>query len=110
MNKWRKPASAVFNKGFKTLRLTPRTLPTLNHSHRYFADNKDSEFKSQDESPHLYDPTYIPTEEKDFDVDPLDVRLRQPLPKEVFLPRDEVLIRMIAICEGMDRCQTDGKI
>ena len=103
--------SSMINAAYlNTMRMTPRILPATTHSHRYFADNKDSEFKSQDENPHLYDPTYIPCEEADFDVDPLDVRLRQPLPKEVFLPRDEVLKRMVAICEGMERCTTDGKI
>eukprot|EP00486_Rosalina_sp_Unknown_P010151 CAMPEP_0201586540 /NCGR_PEP_ID=MMETSP0190_2-20130828/133891_1 /ASSEMBLY_ACC=CAM_ASM_000263 /TAXON_ID=37353 /ORGANISM="Rosalina sp." /LENGTH=148 /DNA_ID=CAMNT_0048034743 /DNA_START=133 /DNA_END=579 /DNA_ORIENTATION=+ len=84
---------------------------TINQN-RWFASggnqNKQDEFASQDESPHLYDPTYVPCEESDFDVDPLDVRLRQPLPKEAFLPRDEVLIRTIAILEGMERCKTDG--
>ena len=63
---------------------------------------------SMDDNPHLYDPSYVPCEEKDFDVDPLDVRLRQPLPKESFLERDLVIKRMIAICEGMPRCKTEN--
>merc|ERR1719336_2526152 len=89
--------------------MTSRMSPAMSHSYRYFADHsKDSEFKSQDENPHLYDPTYIPCEEADFDVDPLDIRLRQPLPKESFLPRDEVLKRMIAVLEGMDRAKTEN--
>ena len=104
-------SSILIAAHLNSIRMTSRMSPAMSHSYRYFADHsKDSEFKSQDENPHLYDPTYIPCEEQDFDVDPLDVRLRQPLPKEVFLPRDEVMKRMVAICEGMDRCQTEGKI
>eukprot|EP00485_Elphidium_margaritaceum_P023956 CAMPEP_0202713654 /NCGR_PEP_ID=MMETSP1385-20130828/57440_1 /ASSEMBLY_ACC=CAM_ASM_000861 /TAXON_ID=933848 /ORGANISM="Elphidium margaritaceum" /LENGTH=145 /DNA_ID=CAMNT_0049374073 /DNA_START=178 /DNA_END=615 /DNA_ORIENTATION=- len=74
------------------------------------ADKKKEEFESQDETPHLYDPTHIPCTEEDFDVDPLEVRLRHPYSKEVYLPRDQVLMRIIAILEGMSRASTDGKI
>lgn len=114
MNKLTKPVSAVLKRACITQNRMLPTLLTIQNQHRWFASstggnqNKKDEFLSQDESPHLYDPTYIPCEEQDFDVDPLDVRLRQPLPKESFLPRDEVLIRTIAILEGMERCKTDG--
>eukprot|EP00483_Globobulimina_turgida_P009211 UN09230 len=108
MNKFRKPISTIC---LNSMRMRIRVSMSITRIRmRMFSDNsKESEFRSQDETPHIYDPTHIPCEEKDFDVDPLDVRLRQPLPKEAFLPRDEVLKRIIAICEGMERCDTDGK-
>ncbi len=113
MNKLTKPVSTVLKRACITQN---RMLPLLTISHqqhqrRWFASGdhtKKEEFASQDAAPHLYDPQYVPCEESDFDVDPLDVRLRQPLPKECFLPRDEVLIRMIAVLEGMERCKTDN--
>eukprot|EP01083_Nonionella_stella_P024188 66858_1 len=106
MNKLTKPISWMITR---TCSNTMRMAPRMTFNVRFFSDKKETEFASQDDNPHLYDPAYVPCEESDFDVDPLDVRLRQPLPKEAFLPRDEVLKRMIAICEGMARCQSEGK-
>mmetsp|Transcript_48857 Transcript_48857/g.78069 ORF Transcript_48857/g.78069 Transcript_48857/m.78069 type:complete len:172 (+) Transcript_48857:90-605(+) len=113
MNKLSKPVSNLLHRAcVNSFRMTSRqSLSYINAQRRWFADHsKKGEFSSQEESPHLYDPTYIPTEEKDFDVDPLDVRLRQPLPAECFLERDLVFKRVVAICEGMDRAKTDGVV
>lgn len=63
---------------------------------------------NEDDNPYLWDPHYNPCDETDFDRDPQEVRLRQPLPKESFLPRDDVLKRVIALVEGMDRAKTSG--
>eukprot|EP01083_Nonionella_stella_P027195 74856_1 len=112
MNKLNKPLSLIMNRTcLNSIRMLSIISPMqMKMQMRLFSNTtKEDEFKSQDETPFIYDPTHVPCEEKDFDVDPLDVRLRQPLPKEAFLPRDEVLIRMIAICEGMERCDTENK-
>lgn len=60
-------------------------------------------------NPFLWDPHYQPAEESDFDRDPQEVRLRQPLPRESFVPSDEVMGRIQHILRGMERAQTDGK-
>jgi len=60
-------------------------------------------------NPYQWDPHYVPSEESDFDRDPQDVRLRQPLPEESFIPREQVLQRVILILNKMERAQTQGK-
>eukprot|EP01084_Bolivina_argentea_P018963 35286_1 len=111
MYRLRRPLSSIINRTCtSSIKITPRILiSSLNHP-RYFSDTKDTDLKSQDANPQLYDPDYVPCEESDFDVDPLDVRLRQPLPAESFIPREDVLKRIIAVCEGMERCKTEGKV
>jgi len=39
----------------------------------------------------------------------MDVRLREPLPKEAFIPKEIVLERIIKLCQSMERAKTEGK-
>jgi acyl carrier protein len=94
--------------------------PLCNHgSRRWFAggDYKHPHFgtgadpsENADNNPYLWDPHYNPCDETDFDRDPQEVRLRQPLPKESFLPRDEVMKRVILLVEGMERANSSVAI
>jgi len=59
-------------------------------------------------NPYIWDPHYNPSDESDFDRDPSTVRLREPLPKENFLPKEEVFKRIIGIVESMERAKSKG--
>jgi len=124
--------SAIFKSSRQSIRCLQRVvslrqcigLPSLTHlssaQQRYFggggkgddtvphspvADTTENDLNN----PYLWDPHYQPCEETDFDRDPQDVRIRQPLPRESFVPAEEVLTRISHILRGMERAQTDGK-
>jgi len=73
------------------------------------SDDHHESHESHGSEKDYWDPNYVPCTESDFDCDPMDVRLREPLPKEIFMPREMVLARVIKLCQSMKRANTDGK-
>ncbi|ETO30730.1 acyl carrier protein [Reticulomyxa filosa] len=90
------------------------------HGHSHGGPNKsfDSWSKSGEKAdihsnepnnPYLWDPTYSPAEETDFDRFVPENRPRNVLPKENSIPKEVILERITKVCRGMERAKTEGK-